>query len=126
MPKTRLDVLLTERGLAESRAKAQALIMAGQVRVNDQVALKPATAVDSKSALTVDTGPRFVSRGGEKLDAALEAFALDVKGLVCADVAPRPAASPIVCFSAARRRFTPSMWAKASCTGNSATTRAWW
>jgi len=86
MPKTRLDVLLTERGLAESRAKAQALIMAGQVRVNDQVALKPATAVDSKSALTVDTGPRFVSRGGEKLDAALEAFALDVKGLVCADV----------------------------------------
>ena len=86
MPKNRLDVLLVERGLAESRAKAQALIMAGQVRVNDQVALKPATAVDSKSALTVDSGPRFVSRGGEKLDAALEAFALDVKGLVCADV----------------------------------------
>ena len=75
-----------ERGLAESRAKAQALIMAGQVRVNDQVALKPATAIDPKSTLTVDHGPRFVSRGGEKLDAALEAFAIDVKGLVCADV----------------------------------------
>jgi 23S rRNA (cytidine1920-2'-O)/16S rRNA (cytidine1409-2'-O)-methyltransferase len=86
MPKNRLDVLLVERGLAESRAKAQALVMAGQVRINDQVALKPATAVDSKSVLTVDTGPRFVSRGGEKLDAALEAFAIDVKGLVCADV----------------------------------------
>jgi 23S rRNA (cytidine1920-2'-O)/16S rRNA (cytidine1409-2'-O)-methyltransferase len=86
MPKNRLDVLLVERGLAESRAKAQALVMAGQVRINDQVALKPATAVDSKSTLTVDTGPRFVSRGGEKLDAALEAFAIDVKGLVCADV----------------------------------------
>lgn len=86
MPKFRLDVLLVERGLAESRAKAQALIMAGQVRVNDQVALKPATAIDSKSTLTVDHGPRFVSRGGEKLDAALEAFAIDVKGLVCADV----------------------------------------
>ena len=86
MPKIRLDVLLMERGLAESRAKAQALIMAGQVRVNDQVALKPATAIDTKSALTVDSGPRFVSRGGEKLDAALEAFAIDVKGLVCADV----------------------------------------
>jgi len=75
-----------ERGLAESRAKAHALVMAGQVRVNDQVALKPATAIDPKSTLTVDHGPRFVSRGGEKLDAALEAFAIDVKGLVCADV----------------------------------------
>jgi 23S rRNA (cytidine1920-2'-O)/16S rRNA (cytidine1409-2'-O)-methyltransferase len=86
MPKTRLDVLLTERGLAESRAKAQALIMAGQVRVDGQTALKPATAVDADSTLTVDAGPRFVSRGGEKLDAALEALALDVRGLTCADV----------------------------------------
>ncbi len=86
MPKVRLDVLLVERGLAESRTKAQALIMAGQVRVNDQVALKPATAIQADSALTVDAGPRFVSRGGEKLEAALEAFAIDVKDLVCADV----------------------------------------
>src|SRR5512146_3247494 len=86
MPKVRLDVLLVERGLAESRAKAQALIMAGQVRVAGQTALKPATAVASDSVLTVDSGPRFVSRGGEKLDAALEAFAVDVSGLTCADV----------------------------------------
>jgi 23S rRNA (cytidine1920-2'-O)/16S rRNA (cytidine1409-2'-O)-methyltransferase len=86
MTKIRLDVLLVERGLAESRAKAQAIIKAGQVRVADQVALKPATSVDAKAALTIDAGPRFVSRGGEKLDAALEAFGIDVKGLVCADV----------------------------------------
>jgi 23S rRNA (cytidine1920-2'-O)/16S rRNA (cytidine1409-2'-O)-methyltransferase len=86
MPKVRLDVLLVERGLAESRAKAQALIMAGQVRVADQVALKPATPVSADSVLTVDAGPRFVSRGGEKLDAALEAFDIDVTGLICADV----------------------------------------
>lgn len=86
MPKIRLDVLLLERGLAESRAKAQALIMAGQVRVNDQVALKPAIAIDPKSNLTVDTGPRYVSRGGEKLEGALTAFAIDVTGLVCVDV----------------------------------------
>jgi len=86
MPKIRLDVLLVDRGLAESRAKAHALVMAGQVRVADQVVLKPATAVDTKAVLTVDTGPRFVSRGGEKLDAALEKFAIDVKGFVCADV----------------------------------------
>ena len=86
MAKVRLDVLLVERGLAESRAKAQAMIMAGQVRVADQVMLKPATAVAADSLVTVDSGPRFVSRGGEKLDAALEAFYIDVTGWVCADV----------------------------------------
>src|SRR5574341_1602469 len=86
MPKVRLDVLLVERGLAESRTKAQAMIMAGQVRVADQVMLKPATAVSTDSVLTVDSGPRFVSRGGEKLEAALDAFHIDVTGLVCADV----------------------------------------
>jgi len=86
MPKVRLDLLLVERGLAESRTKAQAIIMAGQVRVADQVTLKPATAVDAKVTLTVDSGPRFVSRGGEKLDAALEAFGINVNGLVCVDV----------------------------------------
>jgi 23S rRNA (cytidine1920-2'-O)/16S rRNA (cytidine1409-2'-O)-methyltransferase len=86
MSKVRLDVLLVERGLAESRAKAQAMIMAGQVRVADQVMLKPATAIPADSLLTIDSGPRFVSRGGEKLDAALEAFGIDVTGFVCADV----------------------------------------
>ena len=86
MPKVRLDVLLVEKGLADSRAKAQALIMAGQVRVAGQVALKPAVAIQPDSELTVDSGPRFVSRGGEKLAGALEAFKLDVTGYVCADV----------------------------------------
>jgi 23S rRNA (cytidine1920-2'-O)/16S rRNA (cytidine1409-2'-O)-methyltransferase len=84
--KVRLDVLLFERGLAESRAKAQALIMAGQVRVNGQTALKAAAAIEPDSMLTIDSGPRFVSRGGEKLDAALEAFKVDVTGMTCADV----------------------------------------
>lgn len=86
MAKIRLDVLLVERGLADSRAKAQALIMAGQVRVNDQVALKPATTIQPDATLTVDSGPRFVSRGGEKLDGALETFSIDVKDFVCVDV----------------------------------------
>lgn len=86
MAKVRLDVLLFERGLAESRAKAQALIMAGQVRVNGQTALKAAAAIEPNSTLTIDSGPRFVSRGGEKLDAALEGFKVDVTGLTCADV----------------------------------------
>ncbi len=86
MPKVRLDVLLVERGLAESRAKAHALIMAGQVRVDGQTALKAATPLEPSVTLTVDSGPRFVSRGGEKLDAALEAFHINVTGLICADV----------------------------------------
>ena len=86
MTKKRLDLLLVERGLAESRAKAQALIMAGQVRIADQVALKPSVTVEPDAVVTVDAGPRFVSRGGEKLDAALEAFPISVQGRVCADV----------------------------------------
>ena len=86
MTKARLDVLLVERGLVESRAKAQALIMAGQVRVDGQVALKAASPIDPAAALTIDSPPRFVSRGGEKLEAALEAFEISVRGLVCADV----------------------------------------
>ncbi|MFT3890426.1 MAG: TlyA family RNA methyltransferase [Anaerolineales bacterium] len=86
MTKVRLDVLLVERGLAESRAKAQALIMAGQVRVAGQTAFKPATAIAADSVLTVDSGPRYVSRGGEKLEGALEAFPIDVTGRVCADI----------------------------------------
>lgn len=86
MPKVRLDVLLVEKGLADSRAKAQALIMAGQVRVAGQMVLKPATAIQPDALLTVDAGPKFVSRGGEKLEGALTTFNIDVKDFVCVDV----------------------------------------
>jgi 23S rRNA (cytidine1920-2'-O)/16S rRNA (cytidine1409-2'-O)-methyltransferase len=86
MMKTRLDLLLVERGLAESRAKAQALIMAGQVRVEGQMELKASAAVAAEARLDVEMGPRFVSRGGEKLEAALASFPIRVEGRVCADV----------------------------------------
>lgn len=87
MDKERLDVLLAQRGLAESRSLAQRLIMAGQVRVDGQVVIKPAVKVSLNVALAVDHGPRFVSRGGEKLQGALDAFDLtDMTGWVCADV----------------------------------------
>ncbi len=72
--------------MAESRAKAQALIMAGQVRVNGQVVLKAGTSVDPAAEVQIAQGPRFVSRGGEKLEAALQTFRLEVRGRVCADV----------------------------------------
>jgi 23S rRNA (cytidine1920-2'-O)/16S rRNA (cytidine1409-2'-O)-methyltransferase len=86
MANKRLDVLLVERGLAESRNKAQALIMAGDVRVDGQVVDRPSAVIAPKADVTVDVGPRFVSRGGEKLDAALQAFSLDVANRICADV----------------------------------------
>ena len=86
MAKVRLDLLMVERGLAESRAQAQRLAMAGQVRVDGQVALKPAAKVPTEALIEIDHGPPFVSRGGEKLESALATFYLDVHGLVCADV----------------------------------------
>lgn len=86
MAKIRLDILLVERGLAESRSQAQRLVMAGQVRVNGQVVDKPAAAVFDTVDLLIDRGPRYVSRGGEKLESALQIFEIDVSGLVCADV----------------------------------------
>jgi 23S rRNA (cytidine1920-2'-O)/16S rRNA (cytidine1409-2'-O)-methyltransferase len=82
----RLDVLLVERGLAESRAKAQALVMAGRVRVEGQVVERASAIVSTEAHVEVEAGPRFVSRGGEKLLAALEAFPVKIDGLICADV----------------------------------------
>jgi 23S rRNA (cytidine1920-2'-O)/16S rRNA (cytidine1409-2'-O)-methyltransferase len=86
MKKIRLDLLLVERGLAESRSLAQRLVMAGQVRVNGETVLRSAANVAPDVYLEVASGPRFVSRGGEKLEAALQAFELDVSGHICADV----------------------------------------
>lgn len=85
MKKQRLDILLVERGLADTRSLAQRLIMAGQVRVDGQVELKPSTNVFPQAQVTVEHGPRFVSRGGEKLEAALLAFDVPIQGRVCAD-----------------------------------------
>ena len=80
--KKRLDVLLVERGLAESRAQAQALVMAGRVPGFE----KAGQQVDETVALELSEQPRFVSRGGEKLDHALERFGVDPAGRRCLDV----------------------------------------
>jgi 23S rRNA (cytidine1920-2'-O)/16S rRNA (cytidine1409-2'-O)-methyltransferase len=80
--KKRLDVVLVERGLAESRSQAQALVLAGRV----PGFTKAGTPVDDAAELAVDTPPRFVSRGGEKLAHALEHFELDVTGEDCLDI----------------------------------------
>ena len=75
---TRLDVWLTEHGLAESREKAQALVMAGRVRMNGQKATKPGTRVKEGADIEVDPGPAHVGRGALKLAGALDAFSVDV------------------------------------------------
>jgi 23S rRNA (cytidine1920-2'-O)/16S rRNA (cytidine1409-2'-O)-methyltransferase len=83
---TRLDVWLAERGLAESREKAQALVMAGRVRVDGQPAAKPGTRLRDGQAVTVDAGPSHVGRGALKLAGALDAFGVDPAGRVAVDV----------------------------------------
>src|SRR5689334_24398704 len=84
--KQRLDLLLVERGLAPSREKARAMIMAGEVSINGQVFDKPGTQIQIIAEVAVRNKPRFVSRGGEKLAWALETFGMDVTGRICADV----------------------------------------
>ena len=86
MKKMRIDILMVEKGLIESRSQAQRLVMAGQVRVNGQVVQKPSVSFHADAEIKIDPGPDYVSRGGEKLQAALEKFGIEVGGLVCADV----------------------------------------
>jgi 23S rRNA (cytidine1920-2'-O)/16S rRNA (cytidine1409-2'-O)-methyltransferase len=82
LPKKRLDVLLVERGLAESRTQAQALVMAGRVPGHS----KPGEQVDAEVPLEVEQPPPYVSRAGYKLANALDAFAVDVAGVDALDV----------------------------------------
>jgi 23S rRNA (cytidine1920-2'-O)/16S rRNA (cytidine1409-2'-O)-methyltransferase len=89
-PRVRLDQLLVDRGLAPSRARAQALVLAGRVRVGSGDAgrsdRKPGDLVALDVPLAVESGPEYVSRGGHKLAAALDAFGIDPEGRVCLDV----------------------------------------
>ena len=88
MVKKRLDLALVERGLAESRQKAQALIMAGEVYVNEQKQLKAGSPVEEGDALEVRSKKtlRYVSRGGLKLEKAMALWPIDLKDRVCADI----------------------------------------
>jgi 23S rRNA (cytidine1920-2'-O)/16S rRNA (cytidine1409-2'-O)-methyltransferase len=83
---SRLDQALVVRGLCDSREKAKRAVMAGLVRVNGQVARKASDTVREADALALDATEKFVSRGGRKLDHALEHFALDVHGLTAVDL----------------------------------------
>ncbi|MDQ2856110.1 MAG: TlyA family RNA methyltransferase [Acidobacteriota bacterium] len=90
MKRERIDKLLVERGLADSRTKAQALVMAGAVLINEQRAEKSSDLVEPGASVRIkgadDPAARYVGRGGVKLEAALREFAVDVQGLLCLDV----------------------------------------
>lgn len=86
MPKTRLDQALVERGLLPTRAKAQAAVIAGAVRVDGARATKPATTVTDEAHIEVDQPPKYVSRGGDKLEGALIDTGLDVTGADALDL----------------------------------------
>ncbi|MEX2425796.1 MAG: TlyA family RNA methyltransferase [Thermomicrobiaceae bacterium] len=85
MVKRRADEILVEQGLAPNRSKARALIMAGQVRIGDNVIDKAGTAIEPDAQLQVEAGPQFVSRGGTKLAHALDLWEVDPSGMICAD-----------------------------------------
>jgi 23S rRNA (cytidine1920-2'-O)/16S rRNA (cytidine1409-2'-O)-methyltransferase len=85
MARVRLDQLLTERGLARSRAEAQALIHAGQVELDGNRRLKPGQMVAPDASVSLVEQPRWASRAGVKLEHALDAFAIDPAGLACLD-----------------------------------------
>lgn len=87
MAKERLDKMVVERGLAESRTRAQALIIAGQVLVRDQRVDKPGQLIDADADIRIKgETPRYVSRGGMKLEAALRSFKISAEGKNCIDV----------------------------------------
>ncbi len=86
MIKKRIDVLLVEKGLAESRNRAQRLVKTGKVEVDGALVNKPAVLVPIQASIELKSGLAFVSRGGHKLAAAVESFDVSIHGKVCADV----------------------------------------
>jgi 23S rRNA (cytidine1920-2'-O)/16S rRNA (cytidine1409-2'-O)-methyltransferase len=82
----RLDALVTKSGLAESRERAQALILAGKVRVAGETIRKPDRSVSEDAPISVESAPDYASRGALKLGPALERFGVDPSGRVCADI----------------------------------------
>jgi 23S rRNA (cytidine1920-2'-O)/16S rRNA (cytidine1409-2'-O)-methyltransferase len=119
MPKLRLDELLVARGLAATRTQAKALVMAGSVRLGTERLDKPGRELPADAGITLAKPPRFVSRGGEKLAAALVAFGLDLKGAHVLDIgastggftdcALQAGAASAVCVDVGRAQLHPKL-----------------
>lgn len=114
-PRQRLDELLVARGLAESRAQAKALVMSGRVRKGTERLEKPGKELPVDTELVVDQPPRFVSRGGEKLQGFIERFAINLRGAAVLDVgastggftdcALQAGAASVVCLDVGRAQL---------------------
>ena len=127
MGRRRLDTLLAERGLFESRSRAAAAVLAGEVRLGSggARAAKPGQMVGEDEVVEVDERPAFVSRGGIKLANALDAFGLDPAGRRCLDVgASTGGFTDCLLQRGAPRPWSPSTWPMASCTGSCVRIRA--
>ena len=119
--KERLDVLLVNRGLAPSREKAKTLIMAGEVFVNGQREDKPGTTFEEAKITSLevrgDTLP-YVSRGGLKLEKAVNNFSFSLENKICMDIGASTGGLLTACFKMAHPRCIRWMWAMASWTGS--------
>src|SRR4029077_6636193 len=86
MKKIRLDQVLVDRALYPSREQAQRAVMAGEVRIGEQVAQKPSVLIDPDALIATAGSPRFVGRGGLKLEGALDSFEIDVRDQIAVDI----------------------------------------
>lgn len=119
MAKQRLDVAVFERGLAPSREKAQALIMAGQIYLNGQKVSKAGASVKPEDQIELHgTQLPFVSRGGLKLNKAMQCFPITLEQKICMDVGASTGALRIACCKMEPARFMRSMLATASLPGS--------
>ena len=104
----RIDVLMVERGLAPTREKAQALLMAGSVTVDGRAVTKPGTAVAAEASVDVRAPLQYVGRGGQKMAGALDALGSTRRGPSRSTSGPRPAGSRTACCSVAPSESMPS------------------
>ena len=126
MAKRRLDALLADRGLYESRSRAAAAVIAGEVRLapGGQVADKPGRMVADDVGVEVAERPQFVSRGGMKLANALDAFGLDVTGRRALDAGASTGGFTDCLLQRGAEAVSRPTWPTASCTGRCARTSA--
>src|SRR3990167_1936151 len=120
----RLDKLLVERGLVASREEGRSRILAGEVLVDDQPLAKAGSLVDSNALIRMKgKSLPYVSRGGVKLEKALQEFSIEVGDKVVLDVGASTGGFPIVCLPTGPAGSMPWMWATDSSTGSCAMTR---
>jgi 23S rRNA (cytidine1920-2'-O)/16S rRNA (cytidine1409-2'-O)-methyltransferase len=126
MAGVRLDQIMVQRGLAESREKAQRLIVAGKVRIAGQPRTSRATPIPPSRQLALEAPERFVSRGGEKLEGALQHFNLSVHNEVCLDIGASTGGFTDCLLQHGARLVYAVDVGRGSCTSACAPIRAWW